>query len=96
VFGFFAVEYGLKEIAIGLDSDRRETPGWSHLIEAAVSRGVTTILAEPRDADTANVIADAIGAEVITVQALSDDYMATMWDLALKVQSTGTRRPASE
>jgi zinc transport system substrate-binding protein len=88
-YGYFAQEYGMKQVAI---EEGGVTPGsrrLARLIESARAQGVTAVFVQPQfSSAAAETVADAIGADVIELDPLAPDYLENLWDMAIKIQST--------
>ncbi len=75
-WGYFADRYGLEQIAIEFQGKEPGPKTLSRLIETARQRGVKVVFAETGTSHRhARTIADAIGARVILVDPLSEDYL---------------------
>jgi zinc transport system substrate-binding protein len=87
-YGYFAEAYGLKQVAIEKGG---VPPGSKHLaslLKEARQRGVKAIFVQPQfSRSTAETLARAIGARVITIDPLSADYVDNLRELAIKIHS---------
>ncbi|MEJ2722651.1 MAG: zinc ABC transporter substrate-binding protein [bacterium] len=85
-YGYFAAEYGLEQVAIELEG---ATPGPKHLaevIDQAKADHVRVLFVQPQfSKNTAQMIADAIGAKIVTLDPLARDYPVNMLDIADRI-----------
>jgi zinc transport system substrate-binding protein len=87
-FGYFADAYGLKEEAV--EAGGREPPPMQlrELIQEAKRDRVRTIFVQPQSpARSAQVVADAIGGKVVTINGLGHDILEDMGDIATKIEA---------
>ena len=78
-FGYFAEEYDLTMIPVEEEGKEPTIAGIDHLIEQAKEHNIKVIFASPQfNQKYAQVIADAIGGEVISVDPLARDYITNM------------------
>ena len=95
-FGHFAQAYDLKQMAIeagGKDPTARRI---DELIRAARAQGVRAIFVGPQfSRRMAGVIARQIGAEVVVLDPLADDYPNNLRDIATKIRAAlaGPKHP---
>jgi len=92
-----ASEYGLVQVAVEAGGT---TPGPRHLaeiIEQAKADSTRVLFVQPQfSQNTANMIADAIGASVIPLDPLAEDYLANMITIARGIKDAlGGGRAAS-
>jgi zinc transport system substrate-binding protein len=74
-FGYFAREYNLTMIPLEIEGKEPTAAGLTHLIEQAKAHDIRVIFAEPQfDPKSAEVIAEAIGGEVVLIDPLARDY----------------------
>jgi zinc transport system substrate-binding protein len=82
-YGYFARAFGLKQVAIEAGG---VGPGSKHLaeiIDTARQRGVKAIFVQPEfSSATADAVAAAVGARVVTLDPLAYDYPANMRRMA--------------
>lgn len=87
-YGYFAEAYGLKQVAI---EEGGVPPGSKHLaqlLEKARERGLKAIFVQPQfSRTTAETLAREIGAQIITIDPLSADYLVNLRELAIKIHS---------
>ena len=82
-FGYFARDYGLKQLAIEEDGHQPGPAGVAATVAQAREAGVKVVVVSPQyDTASAAVIAEAIGGEVVRIDPLAEDYVATMLALA--------------
>ena len=82
-WGYFARRYGLEQIAVEHEGKEPTAGELAGLIRFAREAGAGFILVQPQqNARTAHTLADAIGARVVTVDPLSEDYFASLRTLA--------------
>lgn len=87
-YGHFAKAYGLVQLAIETGGAAPGSKYLAGLLESARARGVKAIFVQPQfSRSTAETIAQELGAEVISIDPLSADYLATVRDLAIKILS---------
>jgi len=87
-WGYFGDDLELMQIAIEQDGKRPGPQGILSVIEQAKERNITVVFVELQfDTSDADVIADAIGGEVVTVDPLSPDYIENLMDVAEKVKA---------
>ncbi len=74
-WGYFADTYGLQQIAIEIEGKEPGPRTLSRLIDTAKQLGIKVVFAEAGSSRRhAKTIADAIGARVIVVDPVSEDY----------------------
>jgi zinc transport system substrate-binding protein len=82
-FGYFARDYGLHQRAIEEAGHQPGPAGVAATIQQAREEGVRVIVVSPQyDAASAQVIAEELGGEVVRIDPLAEDYVATMTALA--------------
>jgi zinc transport system substrate-binding protein len=87
-WGYFGDEFELVQIAIEEDGKRPGPQGIASLIDQAKEHNITVVFIELQfDTSDADVIADAIGGEVVTVDPLSPDYIDNLTDVAEKMRA---------
>jgi zinc transport system substrate-binding protein len=88
-FGYFSDAYGLKQEAIEAEG-RSPTPRQLHdLIEQARAEGAKAVFVQPQYApQSAQVIADALGGRVVTINGLDKNLIADIEDIGEKITST--------
>lgn len=82
-FGYFARDYGLHQRAIEEAGHQPGPAGVAATVKQARDEGVRVIVVSPQyDAASAQVIAEELGGEVVRIDPLAEDYVATMSALA--------------
>ena len=85
-FGYFAHDYDLTMLPIEAEGKEPTAGGLQTLVEQARENNITSIFAEPQfNPQSAEVIADEIGATVILVDPLARDYIENMRAMAEKL-----------
>jgi len=87
-FGYFTDTYGLKQEAVEA-AGRSPSPKQLHgLIQEARVEGVKTIFTQPQYASqSAQVVAEAIGGQVVMVDGLGKNILADVEDIAEKLEA---------
>ena len=89
-WGYFARRYGLEQIAVEHEGKEPTAAQLARLITLARNAGTRFILVQPQqNARIAQTLADAIGARVVTVDPLSEDYFASLRDMVRVLGDTG-------
>lgn len=87
-FGYFADTYGLRQQAVEFEGKTPSPRHLAELIRMAKSAKVKTIFVQPQfDKRSAAVVANAIGADMVTLDPLARDVLANLKDLARKIQA---------
>jgi len=82
-YGYFAREYGLKQIAVETGGKSPSAKQVAALIAAAKARGVKIIFVQPQFSQTrAQAVAEAIGGAVLSLDDLSEDYLTNLTTVA--------------
>jgi zinc transport system substrate-binding protein len=82
-FGFFADEFGLRQLSIEIDHHEPKPRDIQAIIKVAKEKNIKTIFAEKNMAHKiADTIADAIGAKVVELELVSSDWANQMIDIA--------------
>ena len=85
-WGYFADDYGLHQVAIEHDGKEPGGRALARLIEGASRRGVATVFVERQfSQERARALARAIGARVVVLDPLAEDYIANMRAVARAV-----------
>jgi zinc transport system substrate-binding protein len=78
-WGYFAREYGLEQVAIESGGQEPSAAELATLIDTARDEGIGVIFVQPSTSTrTAELIADEVGAEVVVVDPLAEDWLANM------------------
>jgi zinc transport system substrate-binding protein len=86
-FGYFADRYGLKQKAVETGGKEPSARQLEQLVEEAREEEVSVIFVQPEfDASSARVIADAVGAEVVIIGSLEENYVENLRSLAQKLK----------
>jgi len=86
-FGYFADAYGLKQIAVEAGGRSPSPKQMQALIRQAREERVRVIFVQPQSPQqSARVIADAVGAKVVTINGLAKDVLADTEDIAAKIE----------
>ena len=96
-FGYFADAYGLKEAAVEAGGREPAPQQLNGLIEKARAEGVKTIFVQQQlTPSSAQVIADVLGGQVVTINGLDKNVIRDIEDIAEKIekafQSNSPRR----
>lgn len=82
-FGYFAAELGLRQIGVESEGKELGLGGLVRLVDEARRAGVHVLLVPPGGTEHgARVLAESIGARVVTVEPLTEDWLATLRTLA--------------
>lgn len=85
-WGYFAVEYGLEQVAIERDGKTPAPADLARIIAQARAAGVTRVFVTPQSSPSAaRVVADEIGAAVVTLDPLARDWPAEMRRVAEEI-----------
>jgi zinc transport system substrate-binding protein len=86
-FGYFAAEYGLKQVAVQTGGKEPTARQLSSLIRKAREGGVRVVFVQPQFSQAgARAVAEAIGGAVVPLDDLPSDYLANLRDLSSKVR----------
>jgi zinc transport system substrate-binding protein len=87
-FGYFADAFGLKEVAVEVGGKSPSPKELRELIEQVKRNRIKTIFIQPQsNPQSAQVIADAIGGRVVTINGLAKDVLNDMEDIANKIEA---------
>lgn len=82
-YGYFCREYGLKEDSIEFEGKDPTPKQLYNLIEAAKKEGVGTIFIQKQySTKAAELVAKEIGAKLVLLDPYSEDYFASMLEIA--------------
>lgn len=85
-FGYFAGCYDLTMLPIEAEGKEPTPAGLQHLIEQAREHNIRVVFAEPQfNPQSAEVIAEAIGGNVVLIDALAMDYTDNLRTIAQKM-----------
>jgi zinc transport system substrate-binding protein len=86
-FAYFANAYGLKEVPVQLGGQNPSPKQFRELIERAKKERVRTVFVQPEfDPRSAQVVAEAIGGQVVSVNGLGKNVISDIEDIAGKVE----------
>jgi zinc transport system substrate-binding protein len=87
-YGYFAREYGLKQVAVEAGGRPPGARQLAELVAQAKAQGVKVIFVQPQfSTQSAQTLADAIGAKLIPLDDLSEDYLANLKSAADKLEA---------
>ncbi len=87
-YGYFAEAYGLNQVAIEHDGITPGTKKLAELIENSKRDNVKTIFVQPQFSPTiARTVALEIGAEVVELDPLAEDYILNMRSMARSIRA---------
>lgn len=87
-FGYFAKRYGLNQEAVEVEGKLPTPKQLSGLIAEAKADGVKVIFVQPQfDSRSGEVIATAIGGEVVPLDALAEDVKGNLETIANKIST---------
>lgn len=85
-WGYFADEYGLKQIAIEQSGKEPTAQELQHIIEEAKEEEIKVIFVQSQfNKDIAESIAEEVGAVVVSINPLSDDYINNLRNVATTI-----------
>lgn len=85
-FGYFGAAFGLKQVAVEIEGKEPSARYLSELIDRAKADSIKAIFVQPQFAQkSAQTIAKAIGAELITIDPLNSNYAENMENIAAKL-----------
>ena len=85
-WGYFAKDYGLKQIPIEIEGKEPKSRRLLHLMKEAKEEGVETLFVQPQFSKrTAEVIADAIGAKIVDADPLAYEWSDNLLKIAKKI-----------
>jgi len=85
-WGYFADEYGLEQIAIGQDGKEPTAKQLQQLIDEAREENIKVIFIQSQfNKEIAESIADEIGAVIVSINPLSDDYINNLRNVAITI-----------
>lgn len=86
-FGYFAAEYGLKQVAVQTGGKEPTARELSRLIQTARERGIRVVFVQPQFSQAgAQAVAEAIGGAVVPLDDLPSDYLANLGDMSRKLR----------
>lgn len=95
-YGYFADTFGLEQVAIEIEGKEPTAKQLRDLVRQARAEGIKTIFVQPQFATkSAETIANAIGADVVVLDPLSEDWADSMRDIATKLAIAFAREDAA-
>ncbi len=89
VWGYFAEAYGLTQIPIEIEGKTPKPAQVVNLVKYARKHNIRTIFIQPQfPKKSAEVIANAIGGSVVTVNPLAEDWLNSLRHLAQQFRTT--------
>lgn len=86
-WGYFAHEYGLKQVSIEIEGKDPKPAQVQHLIKQAKEHNIKIIFAQKQfSTKNASIIAKAIGGRVVLVDPLAYDWFANLQEIAVKLK----------
>ncbi|MBE0586089.1 MAG: zinc ABC transporter substrate-binding protein [Desulfofustis sp.] len=86
-WGYFAHEYGLKQVAVEVDGKNPKPAHLAALIEQARVSGIRVVFAQPQfSSKGADLIAREIDGEVILIDPLAEDWLSNMREVAERLK----------
>jgi zinc transport system substrate-binding protein len=86
-FAYFADAYSLKEEAVQVGGQAPTAKQLLALIAKARAEGVKTVFVQPEfDPQSVQVVADALGGQVVQINGLGENVIADIEDIAVKMQ----------
>jgi zinc transport system substrate-binding protein len=87
-FGYFAHEYGLKQVAVEIDGKEPTARQLARLIKDAQKHDVKIIFVQPQfPKKNAENLAESIGGAVVPIDDLARDYVTNLAEIAKKLKS---------
>lgn len=87
-YGYFLDRYGLQQAAIEQEGKEPAARKMTELIDAARRENVGTLFVQPQFSQkTAATVAQAIGAEVVVIDPLAEDYLNNLVAIARNIAS---------
>ncbi len=86
-FGYFAAEYGLKQVAVQMGGKEPTARQLAELIRLARERHIRVVFVQPQFSQAgAKAVAEAIDGAVVRLDDLPRDYLANLRDISRKVR----------
>ena len=86
-FGYFADDYGLKQLPVEIEGKDPDARALGHLIETAKAKKIRIIFVQPQfSSKRAQAVAEAIGGAVVPMDPLARDYLGNLGDMARKIE----------
>jgi zinc transport system substrate-binding protein len=88
-WGYFADEFGLKEIAIEQSGKEPTAKQLQNLIKEAKDNNIKVIFVSPEfDKNVANSLAEEVGASVVSIDPLAEDYINNLKNVATTIAAS--------
>jgi len=89
-WSYFARRYGLRQLAVEQEGKEPNARSLAALIDQARALNIRAVFVQPQHAGgTARVVAKALGAHLVSIDPLAEDYFATLRKMAdLLVETT--------
>jgi zinc transport system substrate-binding protein len=88
-WGYFADEYGLEQIAIEQSGKEPTAQELQHIIEEAKEEEIKVIFVQSQfNKDIAESVAEEVGAVVVSIDPLSDDYINNLRNVATTISES--------
>jgi zinc transport system substrate-binding protein len=85
-FGYFADEYGLRQVAVEIEGKAPKGQDLARFIKMAKKEKVRVVFVQPQfDQGTARKIAGAINGKVVPIDPLSKDYLINLEQMSKKI-----------
>ena len=86
-WSYYAAGYGLNQISIEDHGKMPKTKDLTKLVNSARDLGIKAIYIQPQfDNNTAKIIAGEIGARLVEINPLPDDFLANLIDITNKIK----------
>jgi len=90
-FGYFVDAFGLRQVAIEHDGKEPSARQLAELIEEAGADRVKVLFVQPQfSRKQAEAVGEAVGARIVMLDPLSQDYMNNLMDMASKIRKALT------
>jgi zinc transport system substrate-binding protein len=85
-YGYLARRYGLNQIVVESEGKRPSARQLAVLIDGAKKAGIRSVFVQPQFSDsTAQALAEAIGARVVALDPLAEDYLTNLGAMADRI-----------
>ena len=91
-WGYFARAYGLRQIPIEIEGKEPKPKTLAKLMHEAEEEGVEALFVQPQFSQrSASIIAESIGARLVTADSLSPEWADNLLSVAKKICGTADR-----